>query len=178
MSDTDEEFVPEDEEESGAASIKKLRERLAKAIEEKQEYLEGWQRSRADFANFKREEALISSGKEDRVKSELAQALIPALDAFDMAFKDKSFADADPALKKGIESLYQGLQKSLEKVGIKRHWPLGEPFSPHVHEALREVPTEDASLDHTVEGVLAAGYSIGDLVIRPAQVSVWSHNNS
>ena len=53
MQDSDEEFVPEDEGELGPVTIKKLREKLKKAIEEKQEYLDGWQRSRvtALFAN-------------------------------------------------------------------------------------------------------------------------------
>ena len=58
MSNSDEEFVPEEEAEEGPAAVKKLREKLKKTVGEKQEYLEGWQRARADFANFKREEAV------------------------------------------------------------------------------------------------------------------------
>ena len=68
MSDSEEEFVPEDETEEGPVLVKKLRERLKKAVEEKQEYLEGWQRARADFANFKKEEALMHADKEARIK--------------------------------------------------------------------------------------------------------------
>ena len=66
MDDTEEEFVPEDEG-SGPAALKSLREKLKKAVEEKQEYLEGWQRARADLANYKREEAQAHGEKEERM---------------------------------------------------------------------------------------------------------------
>src|SRR4051812_13655846 len=127
MSEPEEEFVPEDEAENGAQTLKRLREKLDQAVKDKQEYLDGWQRSRADFANFKREEALINAQKEERTKAELVEAIIPALDAFDLAFKDATFMKADTNIQKGIEALHQGLLKSLERVGIKRHVPLGEP---------------------------------------------------
>ena len=72
MSD-EEEFVPEDEAEEGPGLVKKLREKLKKAVEEKQEYLEGWQRARADFANYKREEAGLHTDKEARIKANLVE---------------------------------------------------------------------------------------------------------
>ena len=65
MDELEEEFIPEDEQEEGPGALKKLREKLKKAVEEKQEYLEGWQRSRADFANYKREEASIHGDREE-----------------------------------------------------------------------------------------------------------------
>ncbi len=83
----EEEFVPEDEAEEGPGLIKKLRERLKKAVEEKQEYLEGWQRSRADFANYKREEVGLYADREARIKSDFIESLLPTLDSFEMALK-------------------------------------------------------------------------------------------
>ncbi len=175
MSELEEEIVPEDEADNGAQTLKRLREKLALALKEKQEYLDGWQRSRADFANFKREEVSIHAQKEERITSELVEAIIPTLDSFEMALKDATFLKADTNIQKGVEALYIGLLKSLGKVGVKQHKPLGEPFNPHLHEALREVPTQDEALEHSVESVLAAGYTVGERVIRPAQVSVWAY---
>ena len=174
MVDTDEEIVPEGEAEGSGETVKRLREKLAKAVAEKQEYLDGWQRARADFANFKKDETAQSVQKETRIKATIAEAIIPALDSFDLARKDKSFLDADANLKKGIDALYQGLIKSLQSIGIAQYVPLGEVFDPRRHEALREVQTEDESMEHTIESVFAAGYSVGDQVIRPAQVSVYA----
>ena len=171
----DTEFESEEEAEGGVAAVQKLREKLKKAVEEKQEYLEGWQRSRADFANFKREEASLHSDREERIKSEFAEAVIPTLDSFEMALGSKSFKEGSAEWQKGISSLYQGLISSLSQVGIKQFVPKGEKFDPYKHEALREVETSDEKFDHTIETVERSGYSIGDRIIRPAQVSVYTH---
>ena len=176
----EDEFIDEevsaDSEESdqGPAALKKLREKLGKAIEEKQEYLDGWQRSRADFANFKRDESGRSIELELRTKVELGEAVIPALDSFEMALRDKSFASADANLQKGFEAVYTHLLKSLERIGISRYEPQGEVFDPYKHEALREVKTDDPTLEHTIESIHRPGYAIGERILRPAQVSVYA----
>ncbi len=182
MAETDdviEEIVEDDEESQGPAAIKKLREKLAAAVKEKQEYLEGWQRARADFANFKKEEAQMVGEREDRVKAEIAESIISALDAFEMAIKSPSFQTVDAQWQKGMTGVYQQLVQSLGKNGIvqtggfgKEKELVGRPFDPAQHEAVREVPVETLELDHTVVSVERSGYSIGERIIRPAQVSV------
>ncbi len=184
MVDIEEEFVLEpsyakasedgDDEDTCATQVQKLREKLKKAVEEKQEYLEGWQRARADFANFKKEEASMHVDREARITANLAEAIIPTLDSFEMALGSASFRAADPQWQKGISALYQGLVGSLAQVGIEQFSPRGEVFNPYKHEALREVATDDASLEHTIETVERSGYSIGERIIRPAQVSVYA----
>lgn len=176
MHDTEEEFVPEDEAESTPAALKKLREKLKKAVEEKQEYLEGWQRSRADFANFKREEAALLEDKENRLRADMAEAIIPALDSFEMAFRTKWYETASPEWKGGVMSVYRELVRSLERFKIKLYTPLGETFDPSKHEAVREVPVEKAEEDQQIVSVERSGYAVGERVIRPAQVSIGSYN--
>ena len=156
----------------GPRLVKKLRDRLKKAIEEKQQYLEGWQRSRADFANFKQQEAGFAQAKEDRIRAEFAESIIPALDSFELALKSPSFNNASQEWKSGITSVYKELQKSLEKFGIISFSPLGELFDPGKHEAVREVEVGQPDKEHTVVSVERSGYSLGDKIIRPAQVSV------
>lgn len=156
----------------GPALIKRLREKLKKAVEEKQEYLEGWQRVRADFANFKREEAGMIQAKEDRIRAEFAETIIPALDSFEMALRSPSFNNTSAEWKSGITSVYKELQKSLEKFGIVSFSPLGEMFDPKLHEAVREVEVGQPDKDHTVVSVERSGYTLNDKIIRPAQVSV------
>ncbi len=173
------EFVDEDEVEAGPAALKKLRDKLTKAVSDKQEYLDGWQRSRADFANFKRDEMGRSIEQELRLKSDTAEAIIPALDAFEMAMSSSSFISGDVNFVKGIEAVYANLRKSLEAIHITRFDPTGASFDPYKHEALREVPTDDPSKDHTVESVQRPGYAVtipgsDERIIRPAQVSVFA----
>ena len=95
MNGTEEEFVPEEETESGPAAIKSLREKLKKAVAEKQEYLEGWQRARADLVNYKKEQALSHGERGEQTKAELIEELLPALDVLELSVKH----DSTPALK-------------------------------------------------------------------------------
>ncbi len=177
----EDEFIEEEEGGAGEASVKKLREKLQKAVAEKQESLDGWQRARADLANFRRDEMQREVDREIRTKIDFAEALIPTLDAFDMVLKDQNYQSGDANFKKGIDAVHSNLIKSLERIGITRFNPEGEKFSPHSHEALREVPTENREQDHTIESVHAPGYRIeksGEVegrLIRPAQVSVYTY---
>lgn len=156
--------MPEEEVAEGPALIKRLREKLKKAVEEKQEYLDGWQRARADFANYTRQEAQSGANREFRAKVSLIESLLPALDSFELALKH--------ALTKEFEMLYKQLLDSLGRAGVVQFGQPGEAFDPLRHEALREEPVKDARGDHTVVTVERSGYTLGDFVIRPAQVSV------
>lgn len=176
MSDPEEELIPENEAEEGPVLVKKLREKLKKAVEEKQEYLEGWQRARADFANFRREEARSTAEREARVRAEFAEALIPALDSFETAFKTEWYEGASAEWKTGVMSIYRELVRSLERFDIKLFTPLGEPFDPAKHEAVRETSVLDEKEDHTVVSVERSGYSVGEKIIRPAQVTIGIYN--
>ncbi len=163
------EFVDEEESEMGPALVKRLREKLKVATDKSQEYLEGWQRSRADFANFKREEALMHTDKEARITSDLVEALIPSLDTLELALKHAKEEEA-----KGLEMIYKQFLGSLKNIGVEKYGAVGDTFNPHKYEALREVPTDDESKDHTVESVERSGYAVGEKVIRPAQVAVYA----
>lgn len=164
MSDVEAEFVPEEEAEMGPALVKKLREKLKKAIEEKQEYLDGWQRARADFVNFKKEEAAREGLKEERRTAEFVEALLPSLDSFEMALKH------NPELKE-LRIVHKQLTDALKKIGVERFGKPGEEFNPHKHEALAQ--KEEG---HTVVSIERSGYSVGEQIIRPAQVILGNHH--
>ena len=159
MESLEEEFVPEDEAEEGPALVKRLRGKLKKAIEEKQEYLEGWQRSRADFVNYKNQEASLLDQKEGRLKAEIIEALLPALDTLELSLKHE---DSD-----SLKMLEKQFLDSLKHIGIERFGAVGEEFDPTRHEALAK-----NSEDHIVTEVKRSGYKINDHIIRPAQVVI------
>lgn len=170
MSDSSEEFIPEEEEGEGPALVQKLRERLKKAVAEKQEYLEGWQRARADFANYKKEESSLRSDKETALLAKLVTELLPALDTFELSLKHNPGKD--------LQVVHKQLLDGLRKLGVGQFGAPGEAFDPYRFEALQEVSTVDEQKDHTVESVARAGYAIGDRIIRPAHVSVYIHQKS
>ena len=159
MNGTDEEFVPEEESEVGEDAVKRLREKLKKAVAEKQEYLDGWQRARADFANYKREEAAVHAENENRIKAELVEALIPTLDSFEMALKHDPSDD--------LKLVYKQLLSALKTLGVEQFGKAGEEFSPHTHEAIAKEGEGES-----VMRVERSGYKIANRIIRPAQVII------
>ena len=159
METSDEEFVSEEETEEGPALIKKLREKLKKAVEEKQEYLEGWQRARADLVNYKREEAQAHGEKEERMLAGFVESLLPALDSFELALRHTP--------GKELELVHKQLLDSLRKIGVEQFGEAGEEYDPHKHEAL--VQKGEGT---TIESVERSRYAIGNKIIRPAQVII------
>ncbi len=159
MDELDEEFIPDDEADTGTGALNRTREKLKKAIEEKQEYLEGWQRARADFANYKREEASIHGDREERIKAGFLEEFLPALDTLELSLKHHD----DPTLKM-IEKQFLD---SLRRLGVGRFGKIGEEFDPALHEALAK-----QSDDHKVISVERSGYKLDDKIIRPAQVII------
>lgn len=159
MSDAEEEIISEDDSAEGLGTVKRLRERLEKAIAEKQEYLEGWQRARADFANFKRQETVIHADREGRIRSDVIEQLLPGLDALELALKHQT--------TKELSLIESQFLKALQRIGIERYGSVGEVFDPHLHEALAQ-----RSDEHKIISIERSGYKAGDKIIRPAQVII------
>jgi molecular chaperone GrpE len=83
-------------------------------------------------------------------------------------------AEQDPALKSFLEGVImteRELLNALERYGIKRVQPIGEPFNPHLHQAVMEIQRSDVP-SGTIVQVFQAGFMIEDRVLRPAMVAV------
>lgn len=80
----------------------------------------------------------------------------------------------DPALKAffdGVELTERELIGTLERHGVRRVDPTGEPFNPRQHQAVMEMESAEAS-PGTILQVFQAGYTIEDRMLRPAMVIV------
>jgi molecular chaperone GrpE len=83
-------------------------------------------------------------------------------------------ADADPALKalvEGVAMTEREFVNVLERNGVKRLDPEGQPFNPHQHQAMIEIDQPDVA-PGTIVQVYAPGYVLEDRVLRPAMVVV------
>jgi molecular chaperone GrpE len=129
-----------------------------------------WQRSAADFANYKRRM------EEDR--SLLAQAgtavliskLLAVQDDFDRALANVP-DEVHEGWLEGIRLVERKLRSVLESEGVTPIEALGQPFDPNLHEAVVHEPT-DLHPDNTVIEELQRGYRLGDRVLRPSLVKV------
>lgn len=171
MKEENDDIVIEDDPDSVATiSVeKKLREKLKISEAKAKEYLDGWQRAQADFANLRRRD---EENKIEFIKFAnlgLVGELIPVLDSFNIALSQGH---------KDVEPLYNQLLSVLKGAGLEEVDPKGEKFSPHEHEALSTEKTEDEDNDHKVLEVLQKGYKLNGRLVRPAKVKVGEFINN
>lgn len=148
-----------------------LQEELSKARSEAAEYLEGWQRARAEFANYKkrveRDQALVYQN----AASSVIRRYIEVIDDLERALKNRPQQGEGLAWSGGIEMIYRKFLAILESEGVTQMDPTGEMFDPNLHEAVTSEDSPDHEDGQIIE-VLQKGYLIGERVLRPAMVRV------
>ncbi|MES2930277.1 MAG: nucleotide exchange factor GrpE [Patescibacteria group bacterium] len=170
------ESTEDGEELSGKDMTKKLREDLKTVRKEKEEYLTGWQRAKADYVNLQKEMTELRANSSLIAKEKMAKNFLPVLDSFDMAFANKdAWEKVDQNWRTGIEYIFQQFVTALTESGIEKIDQAHAPFDPNLHQSIDTVPTDDQSKDHTVERVLQAGYKIGERIVRPARVNIYEY---
>jgi molecular chaperone GrpE len=152
-------------------------EELEKQIAEKdvliQSYLSKYREASAGFDEARARLRKEVAKEIERGRRTLLVEFIDVLDNLDRAIAAATEASAtDTALLQGVQMVRQQFLAKLEGFGVRRLDPLGEPFDPTRHEAVSSVPTDIPERDGLVVGVVAAGYVIGDEVLRPAMVAV------
>jgi molecular chaperone GrpE len=145
-----------------------LEEALAEARQKVEQYLANWQRTQADFVNYKRrsEQEREEIGK--FAKSQLILNLLPVLDDIERAFESTTPQVARLKWVEGIRLIERKLRSALEAEGLSQINALGEPFNPNLHEAAMHSKGEEGM----VVQELQKGYMLNDRVIRPSMVVV------
>lgn len=154
-------------------TIKNLREKLRTCGEEKQEYLLGWQRTKADFVNLKKTEEEYRKDFLKFANQGLIEELLPVVESFEMAFSNKeAWEKVDKNWRVGVEYIYGKLMAGLEQHGLKEINPVGEKFDPARHDSFQNIPTDKKEEDHTITATVQKGYELNGKVIRPPKVVV------
>ncbi len=154
-----------------ADPLQALQDELDQAKAQAAEYLDGWQRSRADFLNYKRRvEREMESAHASAAASIITRQLV-ILDDLERALKERPNAPEFEAWAAGLELIYRKLQALLESEGVEPIPAKGEMFDPAVHEAVT-FEHVDRHREGEVIDVLEQGYRLGDRVLRPAKVRV------
>ena len=167
-------FEPEEELGDAAAAlakIKKLRDELAKVKTERQEYLDGWQRCKADSVNMRKDTEARAARSAELLREELVHDIIPALDSFDMAAQSEAWAAISDGWKSGMEQVRDQLVNALRRHGIERFGKVGEQYDHALHDAIEE-RDDIAGAPGTIVRILRYGYRTKDRTLRPAQVFV------
>ncbi len=158
----------EEELEAPVPTLLELQEQLSDAQSRAADYKDGWQRSVAEFQNYRRRMEAEKADTYRMAVGSIIKRYLPVLDDMERALGTRP---ADLPWADGIELICRKLQSILEAEGLKRIEAVGQKFDPNFHEAISQEPVEGVE-SGTVVGVIRNGYMLGDQVIRPAMVRV------
>lgn len=145
---------------------------LTACQKERDEYLAGWQRAKADLINYKKEEESRFTSTIVYSTAQLIKEFLPAIDSFTFA---RESVQGDAKAEKGITTIQSQFQEVLKKLGVTQiETKKGDEFDPSKHEAMMQVDLNEneKELDGKVIEVLVPGYSVSGHVIRAVKVKV------
>lgn len=150
--------------------VNKIKHKLNQALKEKEEYLSGWQRCRADFVNAKRMADIDRLGLADSISESLIKDILPVLDSFDLALANKN--QVEESWRTGFLGIYSKMLDILGKRGLKQVGLVGDKFNVNEQEPVATTSVDKEDLDDIVTEVLQRGYSLNGKIIRPAKVII------
>lgn len=165
-------FAEEDEERDDVTTD--IREEL----EELERLRERHLRLAAEYDNFRKRTRKEMAEARERAQAELIGRLLDALDDLQRVLDTPADATTVEALHEGVELVERKLSKELREAGLEPIEAEGQPFDPHLHEALLTTPVSDPEREGLVSRVLVKGYRFGDRVVRPARVGVTTYQPS
>ena len=162
--------------EEGTESFDSLRDQLGAARSENEEQLRGWQRTQADFVNFRRR---VEQERGELIRSAeagLIRDLLPVIDDLDRAVSSLPPEMLRLTWVEGIMLIQRKLAAVMDLHGLTPIEALGKEFDPHEHDAvLRDGEPDEATM---VTAELQKGYRLHDWVLRPTLVKVGPPSNS
>jgi molecular chaperone GrpE len=145
-----------------------LEQALAEEKKKAEEYLASWQRTQADFINYKRRTEQERQELASYANASLVLKLLPVLDDLERAIEHIPPDYADHDWVEGVKLVERKFKSILEEQGVKPMKALGEPFDPALHEAIRQASGEEGIVLEEFQ----KGYTLNDKLLRPARVVV------
>ena len=149
-------------------NVESLKSLLDEERQKAQSFMASWQRSAADFQNYKRRVEEERSETARFASASLTINLLPLIDDLDRALMNVDTHLAGLTWVDGIRLIHRKVQAVLEMTGVQEIEADGETYDPSLHEAVSQGPGEE----NKVIAVVQKGYKLGDRVIRPAMVVV------
>jgi len=176
-------FAPASAEATAGKKATEGKEEIQKKLEESEkkalEYLAGWQRARADFLNYKKEEMERIGEFFKYANLNLILKFLPILDNFEIAEKKLPENIKNEENVKGILQIKNQILDFLKNQGVEEIKSVGEKFDPNFHEIIGEVSPSEASAKEgefsepgTIIEEIQKGYKINSRLLRPAKIKV------
>lgn len=157
-----------------AEAIKKLKGELSACRKEREEYLAGWQRAKADFINTRKDEEKARAAFVKFANEAFVAELLPVFQNFERAMSNKEvWEKVDKNWRVGIEHIYAQFRVALQKAGVEAIDPkIGDVFDGNKHASIGVVSVVEQSQDHTVREVVEKGFAINGKILEPAKVRI------
>jgi molecular chaperone GrpE len=136
-----------------------------------QQFREGWQRERAEFANYQKRAERELKASQSTATANAFKAVLPVLDDLERALATMPADLQGNPWTNGVGMILRKFYKVLEDGGVTIIDPTGQPFDPGKHEAIGTDDAPDVE-SGTVTATMQKGYLVGDRVLRPALVRV------
>jgi molecular chaperone GrpE len=153
--------------------IEALEEQISELKQEVETNLQGWQRSRAEFTNYKRRTQKELTEARERGALDALSQILPVIDDFERALDNIPDDLEDHPWVSGTSLILKKFDKVLENYNVEEVDPVGEEFDPNYHEAVMREDSDDYE-SGIVTATLQKGYKSGERVLRPALVRVAS----
>lgn len=167
-------FPVEDTQFSPVASIEdyeSMKKEFEKATKEAAMNMDGWQRERAEFANYKKRIDRDQAQLHQTVTGSVIKKYLVILDDLDLALKNRPDSGDGAAWAEGIELIVRKLQAVIDGEGIDRINQNKVQFDPNLHEAISNEDSPEFESGEIIE-IVRQGYKLGDRILRPAMVRV------
>jgi molecular chaperone GrpE len=156
---------------SDQTAIDGLKTELEKVMKESTSNLDGWQRERAEFTNYKKRIEREGAQLRQTLTGDVIKKYLVILDDLDLALRNRPTCGEGTVWAEGIELIVRKLQAVIEAEGIERITENKVPFDPNIHEAISNEANDEFASGEVIE-VVRQGYKLGERIIRPAMVRV------
>jgi molecular chaperone GrpE len=163
-------------EEKKESDVENLKKQLQECQNLKDEYLAGWQRTRADLLNYKKDEMERVGDVLKYACEGLVLKMLPLLDNFEIALQNFAKQNLggqaeNSSIVGGFSQIKKQFQDFLKEQGVQEIKSVGEKFDPNLHEVVEEIEAEGKESGTILEEV-QKGYTINGRLLRPAKVKV------
>ena len=173
IEELNEDEANKDENKKALDPMEVLQQELVEAQNEISSTLDGWQRTQAEFLNYKKRMEREKIRMYENASARVIKSFLGVLDDLDRAIANRPTEGEGADWAEGIDLVFRKMLTALDNEGVKPMDVLGEQFDPNLHEAIMQEESEDHKSGEIIE-VIQKGYLIGERVLRPAMVKVAS----
>lgn len=165
------EDTPQEEAVERVDELDVLRRQFEESKAKEGEYLDGWQRARAELANARKRFQREQEQAYANARADVLVRLLPIVDDLKRAFETLPEELSASSWIDGVRLVQRKFQTLLEQEGVTPIEACGEQFDPFLHQAVTHEPSGEVPEGHIIAEI-QVGYAMGERVLRPSVVRV------